>query len=258
MARMRSKRHRLEREEIVLKERRKVDQGIFDSKTMVYLSKFYNKGVISSLRTPLARGKEADIYLADAGEAEVLDGAKYVTMKFFRIAASAFMNLNKYIEGDPRFSRQIGRTRESIINTWCKKEFGNLVVAKDAGVHAPTPYMFNGNIIAMEFLGDNETIAPSLNDTELDDPEKVLRSIIGDMKKLNNGGIVHADVSEYNILMYNGIPYMIDFGQAVSTRHPNSQEFLQRDVTNILQYFAKKYKIRKNQDEVYRQITSSS
>lgn len=69
MARMRSKRHRQEREERVFKERRKTDQGIFDTKTMVSLSKFYNKGIITTLKSPIARGKEADIYLAEAGNA---------------------------------------------------------------------------------------------------------------------------------------------------------------------------------------------
>ncbi|HUC38712.1 MAG TPA: RIO1 family regulatory kinase/ATPase [Candidatus Acidoferrum sp.] len=254
MARMRSKRHRLEREDIVLKERRKTDQGIFDTGTMVYLSKFFNKRIITSLKTPIARGKEADIYLADAGDAEVLEGAKQVMMKFFRIEASAFIKMSKYIQGDPRFERQVGRSRESIINTWCKKEFGNLNVAKGAGVHAPTPYMFNGNIIAMEFLGDNESISPSLNDTQLERPGEVLEMIIEDMKRLYKSRLVHADISEYNILIHNGTPYMIDFGQAVSIKHPNANEFLKRDVINILNYFARKYKIKKERQEVYSYI----
>ncbi len=256
MARMRSKRHRQEREEFMLKERRKVDQGIFDTRTMTYLSKFYNKRIITALKSPIARGKEADLYLAEAGDAEVVSGQKYVMMKFFRIEASAFIKMSKYIEGDPRFERQIGKSRESIINTWCKKEFGNLRVANGAGVLVPTPYMFNGNIIAMKFLGDHKTIAPSLNDVRVEDPEAALYLIIENMKKLYQAKLVHADISEYNILVYNEVPYMIDFGQAVSTRHPSAHEFLKRDVANILQYFAKKYKIRKDSDEVYRYLLS--
>ncbi len=254
MARMRSKRHRQEREERVLKERRKTDQGIFDTKTMIYLSKFFNKRIIARLGTPIARGKEADIYLAEAGEADAVSGQRYVTMKFFRIEASAFLKMAKYIKGDPRFERQVGKSRESIIKTWCKKEFGNLMIAKHAGVHAPIPYMFNGNILAMQFLGDNNTIAPSLNDVMIEEPERVLDAILDDIKRLYNANLVHADASEFNILMYNGIPYMIDFGQAVSTRHPSAAEFLRRDVSNILNYFSKKYRIKLDSKTEYARI----
>jgi RIO kinase 1 len=255
MARMRSKRHRQEREERVFKEQRKVDQGIFDTRTMISLSKFYNKGIITALKSPIARGKEADIYLAEAGDSEILSGNKYVAMKFFRLDSTAFIKMAKYIKGDPRFERQVGRGRDSVIKTWCKKEFGNLRVAADAGVHAPRPYMFNGNIIAMEFLGDKETIAPTLNDVRLNDPESILEIIIEDIKRLFKRRLVHADVSEYNILVYNGIPYMIDFGQAVSTRHPAAPEFLKRDVANLLKYFNRVYKIKKEFNQVYSSIT---
>ncbi len=256
MARMRSKRHRQEREERVLKERRKTDQGIFDSGTMVRLSKFFNKRIIKGMGMPIARGKEADIYLAEAGDADIVSGSRYVAMKFFRFDATAFIKMAKYVKGDPRFERQVGRGRESVVRTWCKKEFGNLLVAKEAGVHAPQPYMFSGNILAMQFLGDDETIAPSLNDVEVEEPSRMLDEIIGDIKRLYRANLVHADVSEYNILVYNGIPYMIDFGQAVSTRHPAAPEFLKRDVTNITNYFARKYGIRLSANEVYSEITS--
>ena len=239
-----------------MKERRKTDQGIFDSKTMVSLSKFFNKRIITKLDSPIARGKEADIYLADAGGAEAVSGQRYVVMKFFRIEASAFLKMAKYIHGDPRFERQVGKSREGVIKTWCKKEFGNLMVAKAAGVHAPTPYMFNGSIIAMQFLGDGETIAPQLNDVSIEEPGTVLDTILADMGKLYRANLVHADVSEFNILMYNGMPHMIDFGQAVSIRHPNAPEFLKRDVTNITKYFTRKYGIRLNANEVYAAITS--
>ncbi len=251
MARMRSKRHRQEREERQFKERRKTDQGIFDTRTMVYLGKFFNKRIITKLGTPIARGKEADIYLADAGESETVSGEKFVAVKFFRIEASAFIKMMKYIKGDPRFDRQVGRGRESIIKTWCKKEFGNLMVAKEAGVHAPTPYMFNGNILAMQFLGDAESIAPQLNDVELEEPQRVLDAILGDMGKLYVANLVHADISEYNILIHEGRPYMIDFGQAVSIRHPSAAEFLKRDVRNITGYFAKRYGIKRDPNEAY-------
>src|SRR5208283_5444321 len=133
-----------------------------------------------------------------------------------------------------------------IIRTWCKKEFGNLGIAIRADVYAPAPYMFNGTIIAMQFIGSEGLIAPTLNDTVLDDPEKMLDMIVDDMRKLYRSRLVHADISEYNILVWHGLPYVIDFGQAVSIKHPNAREFLVRDVHNLLKHFSKKYQIKRD------------
>ncbi len=250
MARSRSKRHAHPREKYMLKEQRKTDQGIFDEKTMIRLSKFFNKGIISALKSPIARGKEADIYLAEPGASGIVNGQRYVLLKFFRVEASSFHNMMDYIYGDPRFERQVGTSKESIIKTWCKKEFGNLSIAAQAGVHAPVPYMFNGNIIAMQFIGEEGMIAPTMNDTKLNDPERMVDLIIDDMRKLYRHRLVHADISEYNILIWNGLPYVIDFGQAVSIKHPNAKEFLVRDVENLLKHFRKRYKIKRDAREV--------
>ena len=256
MARSRSKRHAHPRERYMLREQRKTDQGIFDEKTMIRLGKFFNKGIISALKSPIARGKEADIYIAEPGQADEVAGQRYVLMKFFRVEASSFHNMLSYIEGDPRFERQVGRSKESIINTWCKKEFGNLSIAIKAGVHSPAPYMFNGNIIAMQFIGEEGMIAPTMNDTKLNEPERMLDLIIDDIRKLYSYRLVHADISEYNILIWNGLPYMIDFGQAVSIKHPNAKEFLARDVGNLLKHFRKKYKIKRDAANTLSYITA--
>ena len=253
---MRSKRHRQEREEYIIKEQKKVDQGIFDRQTMIYLSKFYNSGIISKLDFILARGKEADVYAAEAGTAKITGGRPFAIVKFFRLETSSFIKMANYIVGDPRFSRQIGKSRKYIINTWCKKEFGNLNIANMAGVKAPKPYMANGNIIAMEFIGADGKASPELKDVELRNPEKTLEHILGDIRKLYSVQLVHADISEYNILIKGDVPYMIDFGQAVSVRHPASAGFLSRDIKNILDYFNKQYKISKDFSEVYKDIVN--
>ena len=69
--------------------------------------------------------------------------------------------------------------------------------------------------------------------------------------------LVHADLSEYNVLMKGDKPYLIDFGQAVVLRHPNATMFLRRDISNILQYFSKHYGIVKDFDTVFGYITRS-
>jgi RIO kinase 1 len=256
MARKRSKRKRHGREKYMLSEQVKIETGVSNIKTMIFLSKFFNKGVVASLGSPIAKGKEADLYLAESGQHAKKFG-KYVVLKFFRIETSSFFNMSDYILGDPRFSK-ISSKKYGIIMTWCKKEYGNLEIAQKARIDAPRPIMFNGSILAMTFIGDSESglPAPMLKDHRLEDPEGTLTTIIKNMGKLYANNLVHGDMSEYNILMFQGKPFFIDFGQAVMLRHPKADEFLRRDVENILQYFRKAYSIDRNSAETFREITS--
>jgi RIO kinase 1 len=251
------KRKKQEREEYAFKEHNKIDEGIFDDRTMMYLSKFYDKGIISRLGFITARGKEADLYLAEPGNSEVVKGTKFVVLKFFRIETSSFYNMVDYITGDPRFGRMT-KSKRSVIMTWCRKEYGNLEIARSADVKAPRPYMFNGSILAMEFIGSNEGVpAQALKYTRIGNPERVLDTIIEQVRRLYEKELVHADLSEYNILMKGEDPYMIDFGQAVVLRHPNAMMFLKRDVNNILQYFSKHYGIERDLNSTLRHVTGA-
>lgn len=255
MVRRRSKRKAHEREEYMLKEQKKVEATL-DKRTMVYLSKFYNKGIIGKLGFIIARGKESDVYIASAGDADIVKKEDFVIVKFFRIETSTFLNMTDYLIGDPRF-KNIRKSKVDIIDIWCRKEFGNLEIARKAGVDAPTPYMFNGSILAMQFIGNKNEQAMQLKDTLLtkEQAEPVLDMIIEDMKKLYDAKLVHGDLSEYNILISNGIPFIIDFGQAVVLKHPNAMLFLKRDVKNVVDYFRKKYGINRDIDSIYSYIT---
>ncbi len=255
MARRLGRKKRPLREKHMLKEQLKIDSGIFDDQTMMYLSKFYNKGVIGRLRFIIARGKEAEVYVAEPGDAEVIKGAKYLVIKFFRVETSSFLNMTDYIFGDPRFTK-VSRNKHAVIDVWCKKEYGNLQIAHIAGVNAPTPYMFNGNILAMEFIGSDEGVpSPQLKDVMLDKPEHVLDAIVQNVHRLYLHELVHADLSEYNVLIKGNEPYFIDFGQAVVLRHPNAMRFLRRDVENVLHYFLKHYGIVRNIEDVMDFVT---
>ncbi|MDE1868881.1 MAG: hypothetical protein KGH60_02865 [Candidatus Micrarchaeota archaeon] len=256
MARRLGKRKRPLREKHMLKEQRKVDTGIFDDQTMVYLSKFFNKGMIEELKFPIAKGKESDVYLATAGSADAVKGKRYVILKFFRVETSSFYNMADYIIGDTRFNR-ISKSKAEIVKIWCKKEFGNLHMARSQRVSAPEPYMFNGTILAMEFIGDEEgTPAEQLRKIYLDNAEQVLDQILEQVKRLYKAGLVHADLSEYNILIKDGKPFIIDMGQSVVLKHPNAMMFLERDVGNILHYFAHKYMIERDFADAMERITA--
>ncbi len=246
----RSKKKQHPREQFMLKEQLKIEEGVFDNRTMLNLEGLFTHGIISQLEFLTARGKESDVYIASAGE-RVKE--EFVAVKIFRIETSGFANREEYIIGDPRFGRIKGGIF-NIVNEWCKKEYGNLKIAESAGVHAPRPYFFRGNVLGMEFIGSDGMPAPMLKNAKLENPAKMLESILSDMRKLYANELVHADVSEYNVLVKDDAPYLIDFGQAVVLGHPNSASFLHRDVLNIIGYFRKRRGIEADQNDAYEYI----
>ncbi|MGC8687947.1 MAG: serine protein kinase RIO [Candidatus Micrarchaeia archaeon] len=238
----------------ILKEHEKIDTGIFDKKTMQALSKFFNKGIISKVDYIIARGKEADVYIATPGASEIVKNENKIILKFFRIETSSFYNMNDYITGDPRF-KKISNNKYNLINEWCKKEFGNLQIAEKAKIRAPRPFMYYKSILAMSTITKSNELASRLKDTRLNDPKKVFDNIIKQINLLYKKELVHADLSEYNILIGDEeLPYFIDFGQAVVLRHPNAINFLKRDIENISLYFSKSYNIKDNADKIFNKI----
>ena len=93
----------------------------------------------------------------------------------------------------------------------------------------------------MEFIGDESGPAPQLRDVVLDDPtetyDEVISFIIDGWKDAH---LVHGDLSEYNILMWDGQPIMIDVGQAMTTDNYNAKDLLERDIRNINAFFRKR------------------
>ncbi len=252
MARRLGKRKQSKRSDYMLKEAIKIREGVFDDRTLQRLGKMISKGIISSIEFPISTGKEADVYFAYGGEALNED---FVAVKIFRTETSSFFKRTEYMLGDPRFPK-INRNINWIVTESCKKEFGNLKIAGMAKVHAPEAYSFYENVLAMEFIGVDGKVAPQLKKIEIKDPKKVFKTIINDIKKLYENELVHADVSEYNILMKGDVPYMIDFGQAVITQHPNSLEFLKRDIRNITDYFNDTYDLGEDTEELFRYVTT--
>ena len=256
MARKWSKRKRPDRDVHMIREQEKTDAGIFNERTMVYLSKFYNKGILERLAFILAKGKEADVYAAEPGDSDKLAGEDFVVIKFFRVDSPSFQRMKPYIEGDMRFGRKVA-SRRAVVNRWCMKEFGNLEMAREAGANVPRPYMAKGTILAMQFIGGRDGVAcPKLKDVALDDPKGMLDMIITQMCILFKSRLIHADLSEFNILVKEGKPVIIDMGQAVLLTHPNARNFLERDVKNILAYFENKYGIELDAKSVLGKVTN--
>jgi RIO kinase 1 len=226
----------------------KVASEVFDKATLLTLYELANKGYFDVMQGVIKTGKESNVFLARDSEGEPL------AIKIHRIATSDFKAMTKYIEGDPRFPR-MRRNRRGIVYTWVKKEFKNLERAYLAGVRVPKPIAFRNNVLVMEFIGSDATPSPMLKSVTLSQPEEFFRELLANVKKLYcRANLVHADLSEYNILVKDELPVIIDLSSGVVKEHPYAQEFFARDVANLVRYFRRYFPV--DYDEVYNYIIS--
>jgi len=232
------------------KEKSKIEEAVFDRTVFQSFYGLLNKGIISSLDYPIATGKESDVYRATSGK-KFAEESQYMAAKIFRIETANFIHMQDYLFADPRFSH-VKRTKREIIYAWCQKEFRNLQICAQAKVPAPKPFFFTKNILLMEFIGEEGIPDSTLKQVRSEDPERDCETILGYIRRLYRAGLVHADMSEFNILMHgypNPVPYLIDCGQAVVLAHPKAKEFLERDIANVLRYF-KGYGVERDAKEI--------
>src|SRR5213592_983084 len=118
-----------------------------------------------------------------------------------------------------------------------QKEYKNLVRMEDAGVRVPTPERVLDNVLVMAYIGDESTPAPSLREVALESPAAVYQDVVANLRAIRKSRLVHADMSEYNLLWWQDRVVVIDVGQAVPLDHPHAEEWFRRDVANIARFF---------------------
>ncbi|MFH1285627.1 MAG: serine protein kinase RIO, partial [Candidatus Micrarchaeota archaeon] len=249
MASRESKRKQPMREVKQMRERKRIENRVFDPETMLTLGWFLNNGILKSIDFPVATGKEANVYRATAGEGQ---HTAHFAVKIFKIETSSFLHMCEYINGDPRF-KKVRHIKKSIIYAWTRKEFRNLQVCEESGVRVPHPCYSKNNVLIMDFLGVEGIPDSTLHQLGSEDPKKDCETLLGYIKKLYARGFVHGDLSEYNIIMHEGDPYLIDLGQCVSLAHPKAHSFVERDVQNVLAYFERSG-VYKDEEEVLKWV----
>jgi len=227
----------------------KVEASVFDDATYGALYKLVQDGHIDAFGGPISTGKEANVYTALAGseargasEQSSGDGEEprghEVAVKVYRINASDFKDMRGYLDGDPRFEG-IGSDKKKVVTAWVRKESSNLKRARRAGVRTPEPIAVERNVLVMEYLGTEEGRAKRLNEVHIENPDTAYEVVTEYLRRLYDAGLVHGDLSEYNIVFHEGQLYIIDLGQAVTIHHPNAEEFLRRDCRNVANFFAR-------------------
>ena len=228
------------------KEKFKTLKHVFDLFTEKNLFKMMSQGYFEGLESPIEMGKEANIFTAITKE------GKRVIVKIYRLSTVDFYKMYEYLQSDPRFPA-LDRNLRKVIFAWTRREYRNLLKAREAGARVPTPITQMFNILVMEFVGADEP-APKLKDKKPENPEKFLAEVVVEMKKLYKAGLVHADLSAFNILNDNEKPVFIDMSQATTLDNPNASQYLERDAHNIATFF-NKLKVKVDEQKLLKKIT---
>lgn len=241
-------------------ERFKTLKGVFDEHTNRALFELHSRNVFEELQSPWKVGKESNVFLAsktenerESEESKDEKGEKKVIVKIYRVQNCDFKRMFGYIRQDPRYS-WLQNKRRQIIFSWAQREYRNLMKASAAGVRVPKILAFKDNIIVEEMIGEGQP-APTLKDAYPENAGAFFNEVLLQMKKLHAAGLVHGDLSAFNILNWKEKPYLIDFSQATMLKAPNARELLERDVKNICQFFGK-IGVKKETETILQEITA--
>ena len=205
----------------------KTYSDVFDSFTEKQIWSLISKRVIDGLVGQVSIGKEANIFTAEK------DG-KTVIVKIYRLSTCDFNRMYSFIRTDPRFP-ELNRQRRKVVFAWAKREYRNLLKVREAGVRVPTPIAYLFNILVMEFVGDVDA-AQKIKTQIPKDKKKFIDELIQQMRKIHKAGLVHGDLSAFNVLNHNEKPVIIDLSQMTTLKDPNAQDYFQRDIRNIAAY----------------------
>jgi RIO kinase 1 len=236
------------------------------------LRPFYDQHLISDVLAIVKGGKEANVYLCAATPET---GATWLAAKVYR--PRMFRNLRndkRYRQGrrvigidgkeikdnDRREMRALDKKTsfgEQLSHTsWLMYEYTTLEALHGAGGDVPQPVAVANNAILMGYVGDETLAAPTLSEVRLEPAEALplFRRVLHNVALLLQEGLIHGDLSAYNILYWDGAVTLIDFPQVVdSQQNDDAYDILRRDVKRICDYF-NRYGLKTNSAAITRQL----
>jgi len=213
-------------------------ENVLDNRTKIILFKWINdRKWIQELNGVISTGKEANVY-----HATCVDGDRAV--KIYKTSILTFKDRDRYITGE--FRRRNGYSKKNprkMVAVWAEKEAKNLSRMHNCGLRVPKMYTLKGHVLVMEFIGTDGWAAPLLKDVNLSEKQfrklylecvHIVRTIYQVCK------LVHADLSEFNLLFHQGKIVVIDVSQSVEHDHPHALDFLRIDCHNVNDFFKRK------------------
>ena len=247
------------------------------------LHAFYEEELITDVVRQVKSGKEASVYccLADSSHPLLPADVKLLAAKIYRPAEQMgwgsdalrsgrqqgrFRNDAVYRAGQGflkrrdrvAFEKKSRHGREIQFSSWLRREWESLEILYQAGADVPQPFWTSDNAILMEYIGDEEDAAPALAhvDLEREEAEATCRRVLKNVELFLGCDRVHADLSAFNILYWNGEPKIIDLPQAVdAASNPNARMLLDRDLANVAKYFSR-YGVDVNADRMANDLWS--
>ena len=209
------------------------------------LQSLIEEGLIDSVARQLMSGKEAMVFVVHSGEQTLCAKVyKEATQRSFRQAVDYTENRKvkntrqaRAMAKGTRFGRQAHEA------AWQSAEVDALYRLAAAGVRVPKPHNFHDGVLLMELVADADGgVAPRLNDVQftLDEARAHHATLIREVVRMLCAGVVHGDLSEFNILLSADGPVIIDLPQAVDAAGNNhAAAMLARDVANLRHFFGR-------------------
>lgn len=214
------------------------------------LAPFIHSGWITGVDAVLKSGKEGTTYRCYAAPRK---GCAFFAAKVYRSREHrTFRNDATYRDGRGLgYGQHASRERRAFANktrfgrevqqsAWVTDEYETMTMLHAAGATVPQPFMLAGNAILMEYFGDSEEAAPLLHDAQLapGEAEPLFRAVLREVELFLRCRRIHADLSPYNILYWQGRVVVIDFPQAIDPEtNANARSLLARDMENVCRYF---------------------
>ena len=240
-------------ERVADKSDRATSEQVLDPRTRMILLQMINRNVVSEVNGCLSTGKEANVYhalsISQDDESEASVAPLHRAIKVYKTSILVFKDRDKYVTGEYRFRQGYSKSNNrAMVKVWAEKEMRNLKRIYASGIPCPEPVQLRLHVLVMGFLGDKKGVpAPRLKDVELVGSDVEARwkllyvQLLGYMRILyQTCRLVHADLSEYNILYHNDTLWLIDVSQSVEHDHPRSLEFLRMDIKNVSDFFRRK------------------
>ncbi|MBS7646780.1 serine/threonine protein kinase [Candidatus Bathyarchaeota archaeon] len=206
------------------------------------INAFVKAGILEAFGKPLGVGKEADVYdaLTPIGER--------IAIKFHRLGRISFRQTRRKRGWTTEDMHWLLRSRKA-----AEKEYEALTLVYPKGVAVPKPISQNRHAIAMSAIEGAELAQLR----EIPNPQKVLMEILHNIRKAyQKAGIIHADLSEYNIILKPDMHILIiDWPQYVTKDQPNAQQLLKRDIENIITYFKRKHLFETDAQQAFEYVT---
>lgn len=237
-------------------DRATVDQ-VLDPRTIRILSKLITQGHISEIHGCVSTGKEANVY-----QATTADGEDRV-IKVYKTSILIFKDRDKYVQGEFRFRRGYCKSNpRKLVQTWAEKEMRNLSRIHQAGIPCPKPHILKSHILVMDMIGRDGLPAPLLKNAVVENRDKycsLYYKLVVQMRRLfQECRLVHADLSEFNLILLDDEIYIIDVSQSVEHDHVMALEFLRKDCVNVNDYFRKKEVATLTTRELFDFVTDST